>query len=145
MTRLEHLLVRAMEECNEVAQRLSKALIFGLDQIQEDPDDQPQQNPERLDNRERIRREYVDLKAVLEMVDVQLTGHLRGEIHAKQAKVERYLDRSRRCGTLQECTGPFTDVRDCPVHRPGSYPAPSPVLRCQLADEPHVHTQRPLR
>jgi hypothetical protein len=33
MTRKEHLLVIAMEECNEVAQRLSKALRFSLHRL----------------------------------------------------------------------------------------------------------------
>jgi len=59
MTRSEHLLVILAEECNEVAQRVSKALRFGLEEIQ------PGQGKT---NAERISDELDDLMAVLEML-----------------------------------------------------------------------------
>lgn len=98
MTREEHILVRAMEECNELAQRISKALCFGLEQIQQDADDKPEENPERLTNRERILREYEDLAGVMEMAGFVTLR--RARIDAKVLKVNRYLERSKRCGTL---------------------------------------------
>lgn len=98
MTRQEHLLTIAIEECNEVAQRLSKALRFGLEEIQ------PGQ---QLTNRERIRYEYSDLAAVLEMLDPATNG-AGGKIHPpngmfmdrKREKVETFLTYSEQCGTL---------------------------------------------
>lgn len=61
MTRLQHLLVKLMEECNEVAQEASKACIFGLDEIY--PKD-----PEKRTNWERINHEVKDLITVLSMI-----------------------------------------------------------------------------
>lgn len=98
MTEQELLFVIGMEECDEISQRLSKALRFGLDQIQEDPGDKPEQNPERLDNRERIRREFVDLVAVLRMISPDLTVAFAEEIKAKQEKIRTYFARSRAAG-----------------------------------------------
>ena len=100
MTRTEHLLVIAIEECHEVAQRLSKALRFGMMEIQPG---QP------LTNRERIRYEYSDLAAVLEMIDPATDG-AGGRIHppsgsamdAKREKVEHFLKYSAECGTLSD-------------------------------------------
>jgi hypothetical protein len=99
MTREEHLLTIAAEECAEVAQRLSKALRFGLDEVQ------PGQS---LTNRERIRYEYSDLAAVLEMIDPPTPSG--GRIHPpsgkamdeKRAKVETFLAYSAQQGTLTE-------------------------------------------
>lgn len=102
MTRLEHLLTIGMEECNEVAQRLSKALRFGLDEVQakaahgvvtSDPD-------ESLTNAERIRKEYSDLAAVLEMIGIG--APLGRWMDEKRAKVEMFLEYSRSVGTLQD-------------------------------------------
>ena len=105
MTREEHLLTIVGEECAEIAQRVAKALRFGMEQVQEDADDRPQENPERLTNRERIVREYYDLRAVLGMagIDAWDTSDLARRCEAEKVrKVERYLQRSARCGTLEE-------------------------------------------
>jgi hypothetical protein len=98
MNRLEHLLTISAEECTEVGQRVSKALRFGMREVQEG---------QALDNAERIRREFVDLVAALEMAEKEgglepgaLTRTSPAEIAAKQAKVERYLELSAREGTL---------------------------------------------
>lgn len=103
MTRGEHLLTIAMEECAELAQRLSKALRFGIDQIQEAPGDKPEQNPDRLTNRERIYVEYYDLRATLGMVgiDAWVSNAFSKDAERKKVeKVERYLEFSRKQGTL---------------------------------------------
>jgi len=101
MTRKEHLMIRAMEECAELSQRFSKALVFGLDQIQEDANDKPEENPLGLTNRERIVNEFNDLVAVMAMCGFHYVKIVdANKFAAKMDKVERYLERSRRCGTL---------------------------------------------
>lgn len=92
MTEREHLLTILAEECAEVAQRASKALRFGDDEIQ------PGQ---QLTNLERIIDEVIDVVAVLSMLGIEtyefsITGVLR-----KKAKVRKYLDYAEQCGTLQ--------------------------------------------
>lgn len=103
MTRHEHLLTNIMEECAEVAQRVSKAQRFGMEQIQQDADDAPQENPDRLTNRERVMSEYYHLRAVMGMAGFDawdMSDHARTAEQQKVAKVEKYLERSHRCGTL---------------------------------------------
>lgn len=111
MNRAELLLVRGMEECDEVSQRISKALNFGLDQIQQAADDKPEQNPEKLNNHERIVREFEDLVATLDMSGLLLVRYVgssvfvelnRARIEAKKAKVEKYLKLSKQEGRLTE-------------------------------------------
>ncbi len=90
MTRTEHLLTILAEECSEVAQRVSKALRFGLDEIQPG---QPHTNAER------INAEMIDLMATLEMLNDEgalpklcsgLFPYLQ-QTAAKKKKVEKYL------------------------------------------------------
>lgn len=103
MTRKEHLMTIGGEECNEMAQRISKALRFGMDQIQQDADDKPEENPERLTNRERIIREYFDLRATLGMMGIdawEMSDRARRHEQQKVNRIERYLQRSAECGTL---------------------------------------------
>lgn len=88
MTRDEHLLVIVMEECAELAQRASKALRFGLSEVQ------PEQ---ALTNVERIVGEYSDLAGVMEMLNIASDPALAA---AKRAKVEKFLAYSEACGTL---------------------------------------------
>lgn len=94
MTRADHLLVILMEECAEVAQRCSKALRFGIDDVQED---QP------LPNSERIGVELDDLLAVVGMLrdegilrDIYVPAQIR-----KVQRVEDYLDYSQGEGRLE--------------------------------------------
>lgn len=66
MTRDEHLLVIAAEECAEIAKRCSKALRFGLNETQADAGHAVTGSPEEsLTNRERIELEYNDLAGVI--------------------------------------------------------------------------------
>jgi hypothetical protein len=107
MTRTEHLLVIAMEECNEVSQRLLKALRFGLHEIQDDAAQGTLDNPDGLNNVERIRHEFSQLCAVLEMLAPpsptggQIYPPLGRVMDEKRAKVEKYLRYSAECGTLE--------------------------------------------
>jgi hypothetical protein len=103
MNRIEHLLTTLAEECVEVAQRATKALRFGLDEVQ------PGQ---KLTNAQRINVEVTDLFAVLEMLAAEKCG-VRGcddrwsdrlTISRKKEKVEVFLRYSAECGTLKEQT-----------------------------------------
>lgn len=116
MTRYEHLLTTAQEEASELAQRVSKALRFGIDQVQPASHAEPgttdvSANPERLSNRERIRNEFYHLVATLDMLnilEIKVSPGFTGpyvrvpahKIQQKQDKIEHYLDESRTLGTL---------------------------------------------
>tara|TARA_B100001105_G_C21961316_1_gene260840 strand:- start:107 stop:403 length:297 start_codon:yes stop_codon:yes gene_type:complete len=97
MDRKEHLLTCLSEECTEVGQRVSKALRFGLNEVQAGQD---------LTNRARIAEEYRDLVAVMNILCEE--GILRpfelavsqAQVDAKRAKIERFMEISRREGVL---------------------------------------------
>lgn len=96
MTRKEMLLTKLSEECNETAQRVSKVLCFGMDEVQVG---------QSLSNSERLIYEFNDILAVMEMLYEE--GHIpyyieRNAIDLKKKKVEKYLGYSKECGTLQE-------------------------------------------
>jgi hypothetical protein len=97
MTRTEHLLTILAEECNEVAQRVSKTLRFGPKEIQ------PGQE---YSNASRVLTELADLEAIVELlVDAKVLpswprSAVRNLIDAKKCKVEQYLGYSKVCGTL---------------------------------------------
>lgn len=102
MTRKEHLLVIAMEECDEVSQRISKALRFSLQEIQ------PGQE---LNNAQRIQQEFTDLYAVMLMLHEEgilptcSSGHplIRMDwAYKKRDKVNQFLEYSKANGTLTE-------------------------------------------
>lgn len=92
----EHLLVMLMEECDEVSQRASKALRFGLREVQKG---------QQLTNAQRIIYEFNDLIAIMEVleeralipriVDMEAINH-------KKRKVLEFLEYSKQCGTLTE-------------------------------------------
>lgn len=93
MKKTEHLLIILAEECAEVAQRCSKALRFGLDEVQ------PGQEKT---NGQRIADEMADLSAAWQMLrdretlpSVDFTA-----ITEKKAKVKRFLQYSVECGAL---------------------------------------------
>lgn len=93
MNRREHLLVILMEECNEVAHRASKALRFGLEEIQ--PGDEKT-------NAQRISDELNDLVGVAVMLrnEGTIDSVDPTAIAFKTAKVEKFLAYSKECGTL---------------------------------------------
>lgn len=94
MNRLEHLLFILAEECAEVAQRASKAARFGMDEVE------PGQS---LNNAQRLMVEVNDLYAALKMLDDEGVIYPNPDfdaIDAKIAKVEKFLEYSRCCGTL---------------------------------------------
>jgi hypothetical protein len=96
MNRTEHLLTCLAEECAEVAQRVSKALRFGLSEVQ------PGQE---LTNAERINLELDDLISVaciLQTERVLPSGGPPTEeaTQAKRAKIENFMAISRKRGVL---------------------------------------------
>lgn len=100
MNRAEYLLVQAGSECNEVAHRASKALHFGVEEIE------PGQG---LTNAQRMAGEFVDLLAVMEMLEEQglvsipVGAELDALVAIKKAKVEKYIRyAAQQCGTVSE-------------------------------------------
>ena len=96
MNRKEHLLQIAQEECIETAHRLSKALRFGLTEVQEG---QP------FTNAERVVEEFNDLVGVMDMLYFE--GHIPCPINftmitKKKGRVDKWLEHSRLNGTLTE-------------------------------------------
>lgn len=96
MTREEHLLLCLAEECAEVAQRVSKALRFGLSEVQAD---QP------FNNAERIVEELHDLLSVAAILGREgildnPTMVMPDTVQRKLAKIEKYFAISREHGTL---------------------------------------------
>jgi NTP pyrophosphatase (non-canonical NTP hydrolase) len=97
MNRREHLLTCLAEECTEVGQRVTKALRFGLDEVQTGQD---------LTNRQRIAEEYRDLVAVAAILVEEgiLAVHEMAvdqkAVDAKRARIERFMEISRREGVL---------------------------------------------
>lgn len=95
MNRSEHLLTIVAEEAVEVAQRATKALRFGLDEVQ------PGQ---QLSNLQRLMGEVYDLLGSLEMLHRAAGRHMGIDldaVEAKKAKVEKFLAYSLELGTLQ--------------------------------------------
>lgn len=111
MTRTEYLLVTLAEECCEAAQRATKALRFGMNEVQ----------PGQMeDNVRRLERELADTVAVAEMLGLKIREEDKA---AKVEKVEKYMNYSRQMGVLEQekeshdllaCPG-----SECPIHSLG--------------------------
>jgi len=104
VTEMEHLMTVTMEECCEVAHRIAKAKRFGMEQVQHLPDDKPEDNPGLLTNRERILREYYDLRASLGMIGIDawdMSDRARRFEFAKTQKIQKYLLIAHDLGTLR--------------------------------------------
>lgn len=90
MTELEYLLTTLSEECAETAQRASKAIRFGISEIQ------PGQNE---DNKRRLEREYAEIVAVGDLLGLQIREEDKA---AKHEKLKKFMDYSRQIGTLEK-------------------------------------------
>lgn len=95
MDRTTYLLVKLAEECCEAAQRATKAVTFGVDEVQPG---QP------LNNSERLMDELEDVRVIVEMLReegaLSLSPINEERFAAKRAKVERFMRYSQECGTL---------------------------------------------
>lgn len=96
MNREQHLLIKLAEECTEVSHRVSKALRFGLSEVQ------PGQGQ---DNCERLWAEVHDLIAIVELLGDEgiLPKQLNiPRVDRHKAQVAEFLEYSEKCGTLEE-------------------------------------------
>ena len=105
MTENEHLLLCLAEECDEVGQRVMKALRFGLDEVQ------PGQTST---NAERIVYEMHDLISVATILSdkgvIPNPYPINAMIEAKAAKIAKFMEIGRREGVLTTAPGPAGPV-----------------------------------
>jgi monomeric isocitrate dehydrogenase len=98
LTKKEYLLTLIMEECAEIQKNCSKIMRFG--DTSKHPDGE-------LTNLEELIYEVIDLAAVLEMlqdegiIELPDDGERYKAINMKKRKVEKYMEISRKLGTLQ--------------------------------------------
>lgn len=89
MNNTQYLLTCLMEECAEVAQRASKAIRFGLAEVQ------PGQE---LTNRVRLERELADILVVAGMLGLQPD---EATLATKPERIAKYSEYSRSLGILE--------------------------------------------
>ncbi len=95
MNKIDYLLTCLAEECAEATQRVTKALRFGLFEVQEG---QP------LNNMARLSGELTDVVALIELLNeegVYLPVYTQENIDAKKERVEKYMELSRAQGRLE--------------------------------------------
>ncbi len=107
MTKTEHLLFILSEECAEVAQRCSKAARFTLEERQSHNNIATELTSESdYSNGQRIALELTQLIAVAEMlneIDAFPDGYGHQHlIDSKKYKVEKFLEYSKKVGTLDD-------------------------------------------
>jgi hypothetical protein len=94
MTRKEMLLTILIEECNETAQRATKVLRFGLNEVQEG---------QSLTNAQRLIYEFNDIVGTMELLsgEKHIPYHMDGVASGlKKIKIDEWLRYSEECGTL---------------------------------------------
>lgn len=98
MTRAEHLMVLAAEECNEVAKELIKTMRFGADGCHPDEPD--------ITNSERVLIEYTQLRAVMDMLIINraikpIRKEWENQIYRDKVSVLEYYEQySSELGTV---------------------------------------------
>lgn len=98
MNRQEYMLTCLAEECLEVAKRCTKALRFGLDEVQPGHE---------LTNADRIQEEMIDVLTIHRMLKEEgllPVGLLNEDLMAmetKREKVEKFMAYSREQGCLE--------------------------------------------
>jgi len=100
MTNVQYLLTCLMEECAEVAQRCSKAIRFGLDEVH-------LEDGNTLTNERRIVDEICDLRGVVSelqnygvFMDLNIPGYVNDRRQAKINKLRAFMKYSRDRGIL---------------------------------------------
>ena len=92
----EYLLVQLISECCEVAHRATKALHFGLNDIQKG---------QNLTNNERLTQELTDLHATIELCHANnlLTNQpTRTDLIKKKERIQKYMTYARSIGELND-------------------------------------------
>lgn len=98
MDKEQILLIQLTEECSEVSKRCSKALRFGLHEVQ------PGQS---LTNKQRIEDEVIDLLALIDIlqeeniIDLTILEVPYELTRDKREKVKKYLEYSKQLGVLR--------------------------------------------
>jgi hypothetical protein len=100
MNKEQYLLICLAEECTEVGQRCTKALRFGLGEIQEG---------QQLNNAERLALEITDLTAVLRELISCIDPHVREDkmeepevlLDKKKSKIQEYMEYSKKRGIVK--------------------------------------------
>lgn len=92
------LLLKLMEECSEVAQRASKTIQFGYDEVQEGQD---------KTNRERLHAELDDLVSMIHILN-SATGlgyvfKKAAVAQAKSNKLQKFYKYSQQLGEFPPC------------------------------------------
>jgi NTP pyrophosphatase (non-canonical NTP hydrolase) len=95
MTDREWTLTTLAEECMELGQRITKALRFGIHEVQEG---------QELDNLERINQEFNDVLGTAEVLRLQHDLHIlvrdETQVSAKIKKVIKYKQHAIREGVI---------------------------------------------
>lgn len=128
MSREQHMLLKLMEECDEVGQRASKLIQFGRDEVQ---------MGFQHTNGERLRAEINDLISVvviLESMQVIAKIERRTEFEdlvlAKRKKIDKYYELSLSLGRVEPIWKPIAtapDNRRILVRGPSGYVHPHDV------------------
>ena len=101
LTRKEYLLQLLQEECVEVAERASKAVRFGLEEV---PSlEHLPSNIRQCNNAELIMHEVNDLLGILTIMWAEglLPPVDQKALEVKKLRVEKYMDYSRKLGILE--------------------------------------------
>ena len=122
MNDTEHLLTVLAEECSETAQRATKAIRFGLTEVQ------PEQSE---DNRRRLEREYSEIVAVAELLGLKVREEDKA---VKRAKLVKYMDYARQIGTLEPAVLATRKCERCEVLLPPDHRAVYCSNECAAAD-----------
>jgi hypothetical protein len=96
MNKREYLLTKFIEECLETAQRATKILTFGADEVQ------PGQT---FNNTERLNHEWNDLQATQELLAEEAEIELYRDtsmVIRKREKVKKFMEYSRQQGCLTD-------------------------------------------
>ena len=102
MNELEYLLTTLGEEGCEVGQRTSKAIRFGMNEVQPGQEE---------DNKRRIEREIADLIGVAKMLGLEIRD---ADVMAKIEKVKKFMEYSRQIGTLEPCQHRYNTIESNP-------------------------------
>ena len=95
LNREQYILTLIQEECAELSQRASKALRFGLYEVQ---------SGQELDNWERLRGEFIDLWTCVCLLDHLLVNfdYDHDEVSTKISKIQKYMELSINRGILED-------------------------------------------
>lgn len=98
LNKTEYLLTQLGEEASEIAHRCSKAIRFGLSEVEPGQD---------KTNEERLIDEVMDIVGVLtflyknSIIDLPDDAAATKTVDAKHEKIKKYMDYSRQEGTLE--------------------------------------------